>query len=209
MSGTRLIRYLAAAVGSVIALACADYATAPSASLQPPSTTVFFRGLDAGSLVHGVRWLGNGPSGDLSTSGVIGPNGGTLSIPDADFTIVFPQGAVGKPTLITITANSDGYIGYEMLPHGLTFGVPVIATQGLGRAQKTAGVFCAYLPPGVGIGADGSANAREIEQSTTNYGVQIAGRARAIVQVWTLNHFSRYILASGFTDDDNSPPPAN
>jgi hypothetical protein len=209
MSGTRLIRYLAAAVGSVIALACADYATAPSASLQPPSTTVFFRGLGGGSTVHGVRWLGGTPSGDLSTSGVIGPTGGTLSIPGADFTIVFPKGAVSKTTFITITANSDGYIGYEMLPHGLTFDVPVIATQGLGRAQKTSGVFCAYLPPGVGIGADGSANAREIEQSITNYGVQIAGSARAIVQVWTLNHFSRYILASGATDDGGTSTSAN
>src|SRR5213075_261176 len=128
-----------------------------------------------GSTVHGVRWLGNGPSGDLSTSGVIGPDGGTLSIPAADFTIVFPKGALSTNTLITITANSGRYVGYEMLPHGLTFNVPVIATQGLDQVQNTSGVFCAYLPPGQDIGADGSANAFEIEQSTTKFGVQIAG----------------------------------
>jgi hypothetical protein len=205
MAGTRLIRYLAASAGIIIALGCADYATSPNSSIAPPSTTVFYRG--GSSRVSAVRWASNRGDRDLSTSGWIGRNGGTLSIPDADFTIVFPAGALNKNTFITIEA-SDDYVGYEMQPHGLTFAKPVIAFQGLGQAKKSDGVFCAYLPPGATLGADGSANALEIENSVTNYGVQIAGRARAIVQVWTLNHFSRYILASGATSDpDGSPPP--
>lgn len=204
MSRTRLIRTSAAAIVGIIALACADYATAPSNSILPPATTVAYRGLNGGSVVSAVRWLGN-RGGDLQTSGTIGPDGGTLSIPGADFTIVFPRGAVSAQTAITIIANSDGYVGYEMFPHGLTFAQPVTVTQGLLHAAQSEGVFCAYLPVGAGVGADGRATAIEIETSTTRYGLQ-GGRARAVSQTWQLNHFSRYILGSGASD--STPPPA-
>lgn len=194
------MRYFTAALGTLIALACADYATAPSSSLQPPATTVAYRGLDKGAKVHAVRWSSSDGSkrSQLTTSGTIGPNGGTLSIPGANFTIVFPKGALARETAITITSNGNGYVGYDMLPHGLHFAVPVIATQGLtGIEDVSDAVFCAYLPPGEEIAADGSAIATEVEKSTTKYKVRSAGdRAEAALQIWTLNHFSRYILAS-------------
>jgi hypothetical protein len=202
MSRTRLIRYLSASVVGFIALGCADYATSPTATIQPPSNTVYSRSLN-GASVSAVRWNGNRASGD-QTSGTIGPNGGTLSIPDADFTITFSPGALKSATVITITANSDGYVGYEMLPHGLTFSAPVTVTQGLHHTAKSDGVFCVYLKTG-GVAGDGSANGDEIETSTTSYGPN----GRADSQTWTLNHFSRYILASGVTSDsDGSAPPA-
>lgn len=204
MSRTSLIRTLAAAIVGVIALGCADYATAPSNSIVPPQTTLAYRGLNGGSVVSAVRWTGN-QGGDLQTSGTIGPDGGTLSIPGADFTIAFPRGAVSARTAITIIANSDGYIGYEMFPHGLTFARPVTVTQGLLHAAQSEGVFCAYLPVGAGVGANGKAVAIEIEVSTTTYGLQ-GGRVRAVSQTWQLNHFSRYILGSGATDSTSAPP---
>jgi hypothetical protein len=194
MSRNRPLRLLATMVVGLVAFACADYATAPSGTLKPATSTVQYRGFARPTAVRAVHWTG--VATNLQTSGTIGPEGGTLSIPGADFTIMFPRGAVSKATTITIIANSDGYVGYEMLPHGLTFARPVIATQGLGHAAQSVGVFCAYLAPGDEIGSDGFANATEIEHSATNYGVGQAG-----VQVWTLNHFSRYILASGATSD--------
>ena len=194
------MRYLTAALGAMIALACADYATAPTSSLGPPPTTVNYRGLGNGARVHAVRWSSSDGQGhpQLRTTGTIGPNGGTLSIPGAGFTIVFPKGALARATTITITSNGDGYVGYDMLPHGLRFAVPVIVTQGLaGIENLTDALFCAYLAPGEDIAADGTAIAAEIEKSTTKYDARSAGdRAKAAVQIWTLNHFSRYILAS-------------
>lgn len=204
MYRTRLISLLAASVVSVAALACADYATSPADSIQPPSTTVAYRGFENGALVRGVRWSGS--DGALhQTSGTIGPDGGTLSIPGADFTIVFPRGALSSSTNITIVPNADGYVGYEMLPHGLTFGQPVIVTQGLTHVSKADGVFCAYLPVGGGIRPDGSANALEIETSITNYAFY-SGHIRPVSQTWKLNHFSRYILGTGATDTTSTTP---
>jgi hypothetical protein len=198
MSRTRLIRLFAASVVTVIALGCADYTTSPTDAIQAPSTIVAYRGLAGGAVVHGVRWSGD--RGALhQTSGVIGPDGGTLSIPEADFTIVFPRGALRSSTNITIVPNADGYVGYEMLPHGLIFGQPVTVTQGLDHSSRSQGVFCAYLALGSGIGANGSANALEIETSITNYAAG-SGRLRAVSQTWKLNHFSRYILGTGATD---------
>jgi hypothetical protein len=202
MSRTRLIRNLTASVIGLIALGCADYSTSPTPTIQPPSHTVYARIL-GGASVSGVRWNGNRASGE-QTSGTIGTNGGTLSIPAADFSITFAPGALSSPTVITIIANSDGYVGYEMLPHGLTFSAPVTVTQGLKHTAKSDGVFCAYLQTGA-LGTNGLASAFEIETSTTSYGPN----GRAISQTWTLNHFSRYILASGATSDpDASSPPA-
>ena len=206
MIASRVVRYLAVAAGTALAFGCSDNGTAPEASLQPPSTTVAFRGLGSGQSVRAVRWL-NSSAGGGTVSGTIGSGGGTLSIPDADFTIVFPRGAVSRDTRITIVASSDGYVSYEMLPHGLKFAVPVIAVQGLGKVAAADGVFCAYLPPGQDIDGAGNASATEIESSTTNFVLQ-GGRSRAVAQVWTLNHFSRYILASGVTSSDDSSPPA-
>lgn len=205
MSRTRLIRLLAASVVGIIALGCADYATAPANSIQPPSTTVAYRGFDGGTLVNAVRWAGE--TEDLRrASGRIGPEGGTLSIPGADFTIVFPRGALTSSTNITIVPNSDGYVGYEMLPHGLTFERPVIVTQGLEHVSHSDGVlFCAYLPVGAGVRADGRADAIEIETSTTGYAFE-SGRVKAVSQTWKLNHFSRYILGTGASDSSGTAP---
>lgn len=204
MPANRSVRSLALFIGSALVFGCTDNGTAPNASLRSPSTAVAFRGLGSGQSVRAVRWL-SGSSHGGSVSATIGAGGGTLSIPGADFTIVFPRGALARDTRITIVASSNGYVSYEMLPHGLQFAVPVTAVQGLDGVEASDGVFCAYLPPGQDIDGNGSAAATEIEASITNF----VG-SRAVAQVWTLNHFSRYILASGATSsDDSSSPPAN
>ena len=197
MSGIRLIRSLAVAAAGVVLVACADNATAPSSSLVPPSRTVSFQRLNGGSIVSAVAWEA-GKSPDKAASGVIGPDGGTISIPSADFSISFPRGALASATTITVTPNTDGYVGYDMQPHGLTFAQPVTVTLGLTRTTATEGVFCAYLPGS--IGANGRATAIEIEASVTTFGLQ-SGRVKPVSQTWKLNHFSRYILGSGFVDD--------
>jgi hypothetical protein len=86
-----------------------------------------------------------------------------------------------------------------MLPHGLQFLKPVTAIQGL---QNTAtygtdagnAVRTAYLPEGSdAIDVDDSASPSELEAATTYYSdVQRVAESH----VWTINHFSRYILIS-------------
>ena len=159
----------------------------------PPSSTPY------GKAVKGVRWSPSRVLVELSVEGRIGPAGGTLLIPGADFAIYFPEGALRTPTTITIVSKESPWITYDMLPHGLVFAKPVYAMQGLWNTTAYGTplayrVFGAYLESGKeAVGADDSATASETTQSFI-----FQGRSRIPTwSVWLLNHFSRYMLASG------------
>jgi hypothetical protein len=108
-----------------------------------------------------------------------------------------PSGALSAPTTITVVAKAGSYVAYEMLPHAHPPPRPVTAIQGL---QNTAtygsddgnSVRSAYLPEGRdAIDVDDSASPSELESATTYFAAD-----RAESHVWTINHFSRYILIS-------------
>jgi len=147
--------------------------------------------------VDAVKWTGTHVNYTRSVSGYIGRNGGTLVLPSSDFTISFPAGALSTTTLITIVSDGNGYVSYDMKPHGLKFAVPVIVTQrlqntgvyGTSLALKAAGAYFDKDPD-----LSGSLKALEIEK-TTIFSSKNDGNAD--VEVWQLNHFSRYMLASG------------
>ena len=147
--------------------------------------------------VRAVKWAPSHVNQVRTVSGTIGVNGGTLTIPGSDFTIAFPYGALRAPTAISITSDGSGYVSYDMKPHGLTFAKPVIVTQRL-RNTSVYGTstalnsFCAYFKTDPQL-LDGLLKALEIEQTTIFSG----SGSQAEVQVWQLNHFSRYMLASG------------
>jgi hypothetical protein len=131
---------------------------------------------------------------------VVGPEGATLDLPGSDFSMTIPAGALSAPTAITVTSRGGAYVVYDMLPHGLQFAFPVTATQGLTTTSSygtSAGnsVRSAYvLQANEKVGFDGSVAPAELEAATTYfYGAQPVAQT----QVWTLNHFSRYILISG------------
>ena len=154
-------------------------------------------------------FLGNG--GELTPTGytgaievsVVGAKGlsGTLTIPESDFTITFPVGAVSAPTLITITSDKN-YAAYAMSPH-MTFARPVVVTQRLRKTvvygkPLTTKLFGAYVDqPKVDLLGNllGTVfNALEIELSATLY---VPGSSTyPDITTWTVNHFSRYMLAS-------------
>jgi len=100
-----------------------------------------------------VRWGPAHSRAEQSASAVIGPDGGTLSLPGSDFTMNIPSRALSAPTTITVVAKGGPYVAYEMLPHGLQFLKPVTAVQGL---QNTAtygtdagnAIRTGYLPEG-------------------------------------------------------------
>ncbi len=155
--------------------------------------------LSIGTKALAVRWGPAHSRAEQSVSGVIGPDGGTLSITGSDLSVNFPSGALASPTTITIVAEAGPYVAYTMLPHGLQFLKPVTAVQGL---QNTAvygtsagnSVRSAYLPEGrETIDVNDLAEPSELEAATTYfYGAEPV----AETQAWVINHFSRYILIS-------------
>jgi hypothetical protein len=147
-----------------------------------------------------IQWASTHTNATRSVSGTIGRWGGTLAIPGSDFTITFPVGALSGPTAITIISDASGYVSYDMLPHGLTFAKPVVVTQRLRNTKAKnaplgSKLFGAYFPDENPLLAlvGGLLNAVEIVTSVTI----LRPDGQPEVQTWLLNHFSRYMLASG------------
>ena len=148
--------------------------------------------------VNAVQWSPSHANQVRSVSATIGVNGGTLAIPGSDFTITFPYGALTQPTSITITSDNSGYVSYDMQPHGLTFLKPVVVTQRLNNTAvygtpKAINSFGAYFAKDL-LDLSGILRALEIE-TTTIFLNPRSGQPE--VETWILNHFSRYMLASG------------
>ena len=68
-------------------------------------------------------------SSDEVVSRLVGPAGGTITLPQSGLTVVVPVGALGAPVNITVTAPSGSLVGYHFEPHGLVFKKPLIAVQ--------------------------------------------------------------------------------
>ena len=221
MISSRFVRYLAIVLTTTLALGCAESPTAPSApsaaAASPLSATTQSNGLlgdllktltetvegalyPDGIAVAPVKWAATHTNQERSVSGTIGYWGGSLSIPGSDFTIRFPVGALSTATKITIVSDASGYVSYDMQPHGLQFARPVIVFQRLQNTEANsiptdAKLFGAYfkdedLLSGV---VAGLLSAVEIVTSIT----VINTDGKAELQTWFLNHFSRYMLASG------------
>lgn len=219
MPGSRVRRYFALVMSMVAGLACGDYSQStspPSAARKVVPSFVLsspFKMVPHGSLAQAVRWGASHRQVDQTVLALIGPDGGTLSLPEADFSMTIPAGALVIPTTITVVAKGGPYVVYDMLPHGLKFLQPVTAVQGLSTTATygtPAGkwVRSAYLPDGNDqIRRDDFAAPVELQRNTTFF---YGARPVAETQEWILNHFSRYILISGvWTEvaDDVDPAP--
>jgi len=219
MIRSRFLRSSVLVLTTFVALSCSEYSpTAPP--IQAPSQAqdglisgllgivtnllgtvlrvITFRSDPNGIPVNAVAWTGTHVNQTRSVSAYIGVGGGTLALPSSDFTITFPSGALSQTTLITIVSDGVGYVSYDMKPHGLRFNKPVIVTQrlnntavfGTSLALKAAGAYFPQDPTDY----SGTINALEIE-TTTIFSSKNDGNAD--VETWLLNHFSRYMLASG------------
>jgi hypothetical protein len=205
MFSHRAFRYLALAVSAAAVISCGDYAgiTSPTQSkLLPPTRTVgaSFAFLAGGSVAKAVKWAPGHSKVDQIVSAVVGPDGATLSLPGADFSMNIPAGALSTPTAITIVSRAGSYVVYDMLPHGLRFGVPVTAVQGLSTVagygtSASNNIRSAYLSQAnQQVAVDGSVSPVELEAATTYY---YGAQPVAETHLWIVNHFSRYILISG------------
>ncbi|HMJ19408.1 MAG TPA: hypothetical protein VK478_13535 [Gemmatimonadaceae bacterium] len=226
MNSLRVFRSGTIAVATFLALSCAD-SSAPTDPLLSGATDT---GSDAstgtggtapapvacsdswiqpsfsssGKSVKGARWISTREPVELTVSGVIGPEGGSLTIPGSQFLIYFPKDALSKSTAITITSKESPWITYDMNPHGTVFRKPVVVLQGLENTEifgtlAACSAYGAYLPTGSEvIGADDTASATETTMSYTVSGfITWMQFSSPQTSVWIINHFSRYMLASG------------
>lgn len=220
MLRSRFLRSLAVALIATVAVSCTDNApTGPSAPVNaqngvlsgifdgllggekktPISTVVGFIADATGIDISPVRWKADRPRVSYTVTGTITPAGGTLTIPQTDFSISFPAGAVTSRVSVRITSDPE-FVSYKMDPHGLKFAKPVTVTQQLRYTTVygvplTSQLFAAYLADDDLLDLAKIIEALEIIQSTTIF--QPGSSALPETSVWSINHFSRYILASG------------
>jgi hypothetical protein len=214
MIRSRFVRSLVVGFTAFGLISCADSPTAPKVApaqaqagllsgllggiLQPVTSIVGFVADATGLTVHAVKWDAEQPQVSYSVTATIQPWGSTVTLPETDLTVVFPYGAVSQPTTITITSDPN-YVAYSMYPHGLKFAKPVAVTQ---RLRKTAvygqplsgKLFGAYTNDDL-IDLGKLLHALEIELSTTIFTPN--SNNLPDTEVWIINHFSRYMLASG------------
>ena len=224
MIRSRFVRSVALVLTAAVAISCTDaIPTAPSAPVvqatKLPAPTAAEKGLLSGLLggviqtvthivgfvadatgltVHPVKWNDSYANVSHTVSSTITPWGGTLRIPESDFTITFPYGAVSQNTTISITSDPN-YVAYKMEPHGIRFAKPVVVTQGLRQTAVygqplNSQLFGAYLSDDL-LDLSQVLHALEIELSTTIF--RSGSSSLPETQVWIINHFSRYMLASG------------
>lgn len=187
----RSFRSFAPLVGALLVASCAApdllNPTAPVASAADLSEL----------RLRAVSW--NQPlEAPLSVSQTIDESGGTISIPQTGLTIEFPAGAVPSPVAITVTADQQ-YVAYTMEPAGTQFGKDVRVTQLLSPTSISglslgSALYAAYIADD-GVDLGGILSVLEIRPSSTIYSLLSPLVPQS--EVWTIRHFSRYILASG------------
>jgi ZU5 domain len=208
MSRFGLVRSLAVVLGAFVIASCSEAGiSAPSA----PATTIAAPGspqfasqpvlgavTNVGKLDLKAIWWKKQHKDVIRVSKTIDQSGGTISIPETGLTVSFPAGAVTTPITITITSDQR-YVAYKMEPTGTRFLKDVTATQLLNTtsffgAPLRSQLYAAYIADD-NARLSGKVQVLEIEPSTTIFSVLSPLLPQA--QVWTIRHFSRYMLASG------------
>ncbi len=194
MPRLRLFSSFAPLAGAFLIASCAapDFAnpTAPVATISSVADTLDFQ-------LTAVRWKRQ-LDGPITVSQTIDQDGGTISIPETGLTIEFPAGAVTSPVAITVTAD-EKYVAYKLEPTGTQFGKDVRVTQLLNTTSifglpLNSALYAAYIADD-SLDLSGALPVLELEPSTTIFSLLSPLFPQA--EVWTIRHFSRYILASG------------
>lgn len=218
MTSRTLLRTLLAGLGAtLIGSGCApDRATAPAhsapaaaAELSEGSVGTASTSL-TGTVASGTDLVtapvvqrANPLEQDESVTQTIGPEGGTIRIPDAGLTVVFTPGAVSAPTSITATANAGTSVAYSFEPHGLQFQAAVRVTQDLlktalwNQPSLASTIAGAYMPGGVEAITDGTAEVSEFEPTETEAAESEEDGTVLTQSTFNIRHFSGYILTGG------------
>jgi hypothetical protein len=130
----------------------------------------------------------------ITVSKNIGLLGGTISIPQAGFSIVVPPLAVRSTKTFKVTALAGSNVAYTFEPHGTTFLLPLVATQSLVNTQARKGGLVSPLSLSVGYFTDDN-NVNLVSELLT-VGINLLNQT-SIVTIW---HFSGYMWAMGRDD---------
>ena len=208
MRRIRLSNSIGALLGALLIAACSD--VGPTSPIAPagasgshsngPVSLPAITGAvtNAAGLELRAIWWDKHHKNVIKVSKTINPSGGTISIPETGLTMTFPAGAVASPITITVTAD-EKYVAYKMEPSGTRFLKDVTVTQSLestsifGRALQSP-LYAAYIADD-NVKLSGKVPVLEIEPSTTIFSLLSSLLPQS--QVWTIRHFSRYMLASG------------
>lgn len=132
---------------------------------------------------------------DITRSATFGFDGGTLSIPEAGFTLTVPRGAFYTPTTITVTAIQGSTVAYEFAPHGLKPYKKLIFSQELGSTLGLGLLGSLYK------GAYFESRAEIDEASGTAFVHEIIGTIFDPLAVrFPISHFSGYLVAVGYEE---------
>lgn len=187
---------IALAAVSLVSSSCGD-ATAPVSRTDAPSAVL---GLPSG-LGGGVGTLVDTTVntlqfavpllGDISRSATIGPEGGTIEIPETGFRLDIPKNALAAPTLITVTAVQGSTVAYEFEPHGIALNKRLIVTQSLGPTSIVSGLLGrsftgSYFTSRDDIHLDGTAFVHELEPTSTDL--------LSLQLRFSIGHFSGYLV---------------
>jgi hypothetical protein len=195
MSRVGFIRSLAVVAGAVIIASCSG------AGISDPNTnqaTIAAPATDPSKLDLRAVWWKNQYQDVIKVSKIIDQSGGTISIPETGLTLSFPAGAVATPLTVIVTVDAQ-YVAYKMEPTGTQFLKDVTATQLLNTTMLSGSplrsqLYAAYIADD-SVSLTGKVPVLELEPSTTIFSVLSPLLPQA--HVWTIRHFSRYMLASG------------
>ena len=208
MSRVGSFRSLAVVAGAIIIASCSEAGIsgpntnqeriAATASAQPAADRLLDHVTDVSRLDLKALWWKKQHKDVIKVSKTIDQSGGTISIPETGLTLSFPAGAVAAPITITVTSD-EKYVAYKMEPTGTKFLKDVTATQQLNTTSifgspLRSQLYAAYIPDD-NVKLSGKVPVLEIEPGTTIFSVLSSLLPQA--HVWTIKHFSRYMLASG------------
>jgi hypothetical protein len=208
MSRVGFFRSLAVVAGAIIIASCSEAGIsgpntnqeriAATAIVQPAADRLLDHVSDVSRLDLKAVWWKKQHKDVIKVSKTIDQSGGTISIPETGLTLSFPAGAVAAPITITVTSD-EKYVAYRMEPSGTRFLKDVTATQQLNTTSifgspLRSQLYAAYIADD-NVKLSGKVPVLEIEPGTTIFSVLSSLLPQA--HVWTIRHFSRYMLASG------------
>jgi hypothetical protein len=186
----RVFAGAASIITAAVLAACADAPTAaPDTPLGRPQLEIVDPAVKARVLTR-VSPL----AGLHKAIAIVGPAGGTFSLPSVGITVVVPEGAVKRPTSITVTAPQGPGVWYDFGPSGTKFAVPITVTQDLrgtnfNALPATATLEAGYFVDGTLDDLTGTALVKEFLPVTVN-----STRTALSFQV---SHFSGYMVSWG------------
>ena len=134
-----LRRLVALALGSHVLASCGgDHPTLPQLKQSAPEAPAgdLLGGLTSLLGVNGLQRT-QALAAPITVTKAIGPDGGTLAIPQAGVTVTVPRGALAATTTITMTARAGSLVAYDFAPHGITFAKPLVFSQQLRGTNAT------------------------------------------------------------------------